>query len=645
MEIRTLELLEFDHVKRELATFAQSNLGRAQIERLQPMLQRRAIEHALQETTEARRMLDAGLHVPLHGLSDLTEVLGKVERGGVLQPPELLQVADLLRGAERLHRYMHTRQEIAPLLFAYSRSLSDLTEIEQTIESCLEGTVISSNASNRLRKVRSQIKILEDRIQDKLGSLLSSATVAPYLQDGFISVKEGRFVIPVKAAYKHKVDGIVVTSSGSGSTVFIEPTTVRKLVNELQVLRAEEEDEVYQVLAMLTGEVGAQLPAVRLNMQAMAAFDFALSKGRYSRSLQAAVPTLNEQRRIVLLDARHPLLGAKAVPLQFSIGQGYRTLLITGPNTGGKTVTLKTIGLLTAMAQAGLHIPALPGSEIAVFQEILADIGDGQNLVQSLSTFSSHIKHIAAILQRATPACLVLLDEIGTGTDPREGAALAGAILDQLQRLGAVTVVTTHFGDLKTFAERRRGFKNARMDFDPETLQPLFRLVIGESGESNGLWIASRLGVSQEVIACARLLLGGESRENAAVFDLPEPELEPGEAQPAPSTAVTSVKQQQLPVDYSLGDRVFVHTLGQSGIVASLPDHKGMMTVIVKRQPVQVNHTRLTLQREKEELYPDHEHYDLNIVLISKDDRKLAKKMAKRHVPGAARVIKPGQDI
>ncbi len=640
MEEKTLQLLEFERVKTELMNYTQSGLGKALVTRMQPLSERKAIEHVLQETSEARQLLDAGCHVPLAGISDISENLGKVERGGILQPSELLPVADLLRGAARLRQYMQDKQDLAPLLVAYSHSLSELDETQSLIESCLEGNTVSNNASRQLQKIRQQIRILEDRVQAKLQTLISSPSLQPYIQDSFVSVKDGRFVIPVKASYKHHVDGIVIQSSGSGSTVFIEPAAVRKLVNELQVLRSAEEAEVYQVLSMLSGEVAAHLPAIKINLQTMAAFDFALAKGRFSRAQDAICPALNTSRRIKLIDARHPLIGAQAVPLQFAIGEGYRTLLITGPNTGGKTVTLKTVGLLTAMTQAGLHIPAEPGSEIAIFQEILADIGDGQSLEQSLSTFSSHMGRIAGILQRVSPACLVLLDEIGTGTDPREGASLGAAILEQLYRAGAVTVVTTHYGDLKTYALQRRGWQNARMDFDQETLLPLYRLIIGESGESNGLWIAEQLGIDQRVIAEARELLANRKH------DLPPLCLATGQEEDQTELEETSAapaKRSEPGANLSIGDRVLVHTLGKSGIVASLPDRQGMITVIVQRKPVTVNHKRVSLQLEKEELYPDHETYDLNIVLISKDDRRLAKKMAKRHVPGAVRIISPGK--
>lgn len=634
MNNKAITTLEFHKIKDELMSCTQSGLGKRLVERMEPLDDSKAIEHAMLETTEARKLLDQGSHVPLAGLADVTELLGKVERGGVLQPTELLQVADLLRGAARLRRYMEPKASMAPLLASYSKSITDLTEVEETILACIEGSVVSSSASIALKRIRSQIGILEDRIQRKLNELLSSA-YRQYVQDSFISMKEGRFVIPIRSAYKHKVDGMIVSSSGSGSTVFVEPAAVRKLTNELQVLRAQEDAEVYQILSMLTGEISVRLPSIKLSVETMAAFDFALAKGRYSRSMDGIAPRLNRKRTVNLFSARHPLLGKKAVPLDIWIGATYRTLVITGPNTGGKTVALKTLGLLTLMAQAGLHIPAAQGSELSIFSEVLVDIGDGQSIEHSLSTFSSHMGNISGIVDRATPACLVLMDEIGTGTDPQEGAALAASILLELYEAGAVTVATTHYGDIKRFADEQPGFQNGMMDFDSETLRPLYRLIIGQAGSSNGLWIAERLGLKPRVLERARLYL---HRTDAQMT--PGAKRDSLAARPEASNPESDAPEEKRPL--KLGDRVFVHTVQHSGVVSELPDEKGMMTVMVMREPIRVNHRRVTFERPMEELYPDHESYDLNIVIMSKQDRKLNKRMGKRHVPGAVRIIKPG---
>ncbi len=507
MNERAITTLEFDKILEQLADYTLSGLGRRLVKKLRPMTEAAAISHSLQETSETRAILDRGGYPPLSGLADISETVEKLARGAILQPAELLQIADLLRGSERMKRYMEDKADLTPLLHAYSFSITDLPEIEEVIIQSIEGGSVSSSASTKLKSIRSKIRTVESRIQDKLNTLLSSAVYQNYLQELYVTVKDGRYTIPVKAAYKHKIDGMVIGASGSGSTVFLEPTAVRKLVNELQVLRSEEEAECYQVLAMLSGMAGEKLTALRLNIETMAAYDFAFAKGKFSRQIDGCEPKLNNRRRISLISARHPLLPKGCVPLNFAIGQSYHTLLITGPNTGGKTIALKTVGLLTLMAQAGLHIPAEPGSEVAVFSEVWVDIGDGQSIEQSLSTFSSHMGNIAGILDRAGRNSLVLLDEIGTGTDPAEGAALGAAILDDLHAQGAVTVATTHYGDLKRFSEAHPGFENGMMEFDPLTLAPLYHLVIGEAGSSNGIWIAERLGLKPATVEKARQLV------------------------------------------------------------------------------------------------------------------------------------------
>jgi MutS2 family protein len=639
-----LGTLELDKILEILAGFALSGLGKKMAEGLRPMTDVTAVNHALQETSEARLILDRGGHPPLLSLADIAETVEKVGRGAILPPPELMQIADLLRGSARMRRYMEDKSELAPLLSSYRYSITGLPELEEMIVQSIEGGIVSSSASTRLRTVRNRIRTVESRIQEKLNSLISSPSNQNYLQESYVTVKDGRFVLPIKAQFKHKIDGLVVGASGSGSTVFLEPAAVRKLANELQVLKSEEEAECYQILAMLSGMVSEQLTALKLNVETMAAYDFAFAKGRYSKSLDAEEPLLNTRRRISLRNARHPLLDRKAVPLNFEIGKDFRTLLITGPNTGGKTVALKTIGLLTLMAQAGLHIPAERDSEIAMCTEVWVDIGDGQSIEQSLSTFSSHMSNIAGILKEAGRGSLVLLDEIGTGTDPAEGAALGAAILGDLYASGALTVATTHYGDLKRFSEAHPGFENGMMEFDPETLSPLYRLVIGKAGVSNGIWIAERLGVKPETINKARSYLS--DREHLGLLNLTRPAAEKlaDETKSTvedPVAPITAPAAKARPLQ--LGDRVFVHTVKQSGVVAELPDAKGMMTVMCRRRPVRVNHKRVTLERVREELYPDHENYDLNIVIMSKEDRRLVDSMNKKYTPGIRRTVKEGE--
>ncbi|MHB8927405.1 MAG: endonuclease MutS2 [Bacillota bacterium] len=666
MNPKTLTTLEYDKIKVMLAETAQSNLGRELVDRLRPLTQRAAVEAALQETTEARAILERGAQVPSQGLSDIRDLAGKAERGGVIAPVDLLRVADCLRGCRELKRYMEGKRLVAPTLSRYAEAIVSFKALEDEIYQCVEGSRVASAASPKLSKVRREIQLAEERIQSKLQSFLAAAGNRDVLQESFVSVKGGHYALPVKAGQRHKVQGVVVDTSGSGMTVFIEPAAVRKLADELAVLRGVEEAEEYQVLVTLSGLVGAEARAILADLEVMAAYDFAFAKGRLSLAMRARPVDVNDEGFIQISGARHPLIREGAVPLDLVIGRRYRTLVITGPNTGGKTVALKTVGLLTLMAQSGLHVPAGEGTDLAVFEGVLADIGDAQSIEQSLSTFSSHIGQIAGVLREAGRSTLVLLDEVGTGTDPAEGAALAMAILEQLHEAGAVTLATTHYGDVKRLADLNSGFINGRMDFDRETLGPLYRLVMGEAGSSNAFWIAERLGIGPGVLARAREHLGAraESEAGAAAAELgatatdgqsagesrarkePEKPVVRVKSDPAPVVAETASAPRPdgdgrpKPRQWQVGDSVILQTIGQRGVVAELPNEKGEMVIFTRGKRVTVNHKRVTLLVAAEHLYP--EDYDMRVALYSWPERKLMKDMGRKHVDGQ-RVIVEGK--
>lgn len=666
MDPRTLTTLEYDKIKTMLAEMVHSNLGRELVDGLRPLTQVAAVEAALRETTEARTVLDRGAQVPRQGMSDIREPVGKAERGGVLSPADLLRIADCLRGCRELKRYMTTKRLAAPTLSRYAEGLVTFESLEGEVYRCVEGARVASAAGPKLAKVRKEIQVTEERIQSKLQSLLAAGTNRDVLQDSFVSLKGGRYALPVKASQRHRVEGTVVDTSGSGMTVFIEPAAIRKLTDELTVLRGAEEAEEYQVLVALSSLVGAEKAGIMADLEIMAAYDFAFAKGRLSLAMRAEPVDVNGEGHIQLVGARHPLLKGDAVPIDLVLGRRYRTLVITGPNTGGKTVALKTVGLLTLMAQSGLHVPAGEGTDLAVFERVLADIGDAQSIEQSLSTFSSHMGQIAGILDEVGPSTLVLLDEVGTGTDPAEGAALAMAILEALYGAGAVTLATTHYSDVKRLADLNPGFINGRMDFDPETLRPLYRLVMGEAGSSNAFWIAERLGIWPRVLARARDHLGAREDEPSAAPrapvnkppEVPVPRVMPSAADApiaaSPEAAVTVPDSSGVqptpaappkPRPWQVGDAVVVETIGQRGVVAELPNEKGEMVIFTRGKRVTVNHKRVTLVLEAEHLYPD--GYDLNIVTHTWDERKLMKAMGKRHVDGERVIVEgkpdPGQ--
>ncbi|HAW70220.1 MAG TPA: mannonate oxidoreductase [Firmicutes bacterium] len=656
MNENTFITLEFDKIKELVKEFAVSGLGRTLIDELVPATDRRIVMESIRETTEARAILDASGHVPLHGLSDVSSHLERISKGAILEPQALTDLGDLLRGCRKIVQFMDRFSDLAPVVARYAGAIVPYADLEEQIETCIENGRVSNAASNRLAKIRVQIETVKGRIKDKMNSYINSEKYRSCLQETFVSLKDDRYCIAVKTSHRHLIDGAVVTSSGSGSTLFVEPAAVRALTDQLKVLYAQEEAEEYQILSMLTGELAVRLQSIRLNVEIMAAYDFAFAKAKYARSISAVEPVILDYRGIQIHAGRHPLLGKDVIPLDFYIGRDYRTLLITGPNTGGKTVALKTIGLFALMAQSGLHLPAGPGTALGVFRQILVDIGDQQSIEQSLSTFSGHLKNVISILNQRGPGTLALFDEIGTGTDPAEGAALGAAILDDLCIAGGITVATTHYGDLKRFAETRSGFRNGCMAFDPETLKPLYSLFIGQAGQSNGFWIAKRLGMGQDTldkaiklvavpsqpVDCAPECLEGslgtfvgiemvESKAKAA--DLPKPGDSPKPADP-PAKPARPLR---------VGDSVYIGSLKEHGILCETVDSRGEVVVLVKDKRIKVNHKRISLHIPYEELYP--ENYDLDIVLLSKDDRRLQKAMSKRHVEGKARIIKGGENL
>lgn len=651
MNRKTMELLEFPKIKEMLAECALSKLGRKMAEDLTPRTNITAISGILQETSEARLLLEAAGTPPLHGLADLSETLGKLKAGGVLDPLSLQAVGDFLRGCRRTKVFMEKRLELAPIVAGYSYGLTTLEDLEAEIERCIVDGTVCDDASSELRKIRKEIKKLQDKIKSKLQQLLLSAEAKTWLQETVISVKDSRQVLMVKAAYKHQVPGIVIGSSGSGGTLFVEPLAVHQLSNELKVLEGSEQEEVYRILAGLSGQLSEKSIQIESNLEIMAQYDLAFAKAKFSRIYNGTAPAINDQGRVKLIQAKHPLLLEQAVPLDFFIGTDYRTLVITGPNTGGKTVALKTIGLLTMMAQAGLHIPAGIGSEIAVFKEVLADIGDGQNIAQSLSTFSAHITNIIAILNDCGRQTLTLIDEVGTGTDPAEGAALAIAILEFLYEKGGVTIASTHYPEIKHYALQTPGFKNGCMAFDRENLKPLYRLIIGQPGQSNALWIAAKLGMAETVLKKAQRQLGNSIPEKVSVANqrlVAEPEetavvsqteiSEPAREESAKIPAEESVPQlEKVKPNLKIGDLVRIPFLNEQGVVCSLPDSKGKIRVLIKDKKMELPVKRVQLHTPAEQLYP--ENYDLNVVLLSKEERRQKHQMERKHVPGVSRIV------
>ncbi|WP_176763866.1 endonuclease MutS2 [Shouchella lonarensis] len=512
---RVQRVLEYDKMKQQLLSFVASSLGRRKVEALIPSRQIDEVIEWQRETAEAVDVLRLKGAVPLGGITDIGAHVKRAQIGGGLSATELTEIAATLYGGKRTKQFFTNiiADELLslPLLGAYVEQIVPLTPLEQAIKQCIDdhGYVLDQ-ASGTLRTVRAQIRTFETTIRTKLEQFTRSSR--SMLSDALVTIRNDRYVIPVKQEYRSSFGGIVHDQSASGATLFIEPGVIVSLNNQLTEAKSREKREIERILADLSNQVGVEGASLLLNLEMLAQIDFVVAKAQYANAIRAVQPKLNDQGYIHLKQARHPLLSAdEVVPIEVAIGNDIRSLVITGPNTGGKTVTLKTIGLLSCMAQSGLHVPAEEETELAVFAHIFADIGDEQSIEQSLSTFSSHMKNIVSILEQVNEQSLVLLDELGAGTDPTEGAALAMAILDHLYGLGALAVATTHYSELKGYAYERTGALNASVEFDVETLRPTYRLLVGVPGRSNAFAISKRLGLNEGIITAAKVEMTREA--------------------------------------------------------------------------------------------------------------------------------------
>lgn len=511
MKEKMFASLEFDKIKNILKTYAITFLGIEEIEQLQPSTNMDTVLKWQNETSEATSLILRKNDLPLSPISDITDLLKKVSACGVLTPKELLQIADVLRISRKLKLYSYNDKIEILHLSDYFENLYVNKNVEEEIERSIKSEdEIDDRASKTLYDIRRKIADLELQIRDKLNDIIR--TNSKYLQDDVVTFRNDRYVIPVKQEFKNEVKGFIHDYSSTGSTVFIEPTVIFNKNNEIRDLKNEEKIEIDRILSLLTQMVIPIVEQIKYSLKNIGVIDFIFAKAKYGLAINAFKPNLNVDRYINLKNARHPLIDKdKVVPISVWIGDTFSTLIITGPNTGGKTVTLKTVGLLTLMAQSGMHIPASENSEIAIFENIYTDIGDEQSIEQSLSTFSAHMTNIVSILSNVTSNSLVLLDELGSGTDPVEGAALAMSILDNLHNVDCRTIATTHYSELKTYAIREQEIENASCEFNIETLSPTYKLLIGLPGKSNAFAISKKLGLSEDILEKANSYLSSEN--------------------------------------------------------------------------------------------------------------------------------------
>jgi DNA mismatch repair protein MutS2 len=526
MDDKSLEMLEFPKIREILAGYTSFSASRELVMSLRPLYDYDHISLLLRQTAEARQLLRLDRGFSIGSARDIRAKAKLAALEGILDPPSLLEVQQTLAALHDLRRFLKSISEDFPLLWSIAEGITELHQIEKDIAACLDpaGEVLDS-ASPALANIRAQLRTSRGQILEKLETIVRSPRGGRILQEDVITEREGRYVILVKVEHRHEVGGIVHDMSNTGATVFMEPTSTVGLGNAIRELVIEERHEIEKILRLLSAEVGAHADDITRSIELTAELDLILAKARYAGRIKAVEPVIidsaagtsgDSQKKtgfVKLVDARHPLLGDKAVPFSVELGNDFSVMIITGPNTGGKTVTLKTIGLLSLMAQAGLPIPAAGESRLPLFDGVFADIGDEQSIEQTLSTFSWHMGNIVRIIAQATGKSLVLLDELGTSTDPAEGSALARAILRYFLTRGTLTAATTHFSDLKAFAHTTAGMDNASLEFDPKTLTPTYHLTVGLPGGSNAMSTAARLGIPPEIINDARGMLSGGGQE------------------------------------------------------------------------------------------------------------------------------------
>lgn len=609
----TFEKLQLSELKEIIKTYCATSLGKDLIDKLNPSGNIDIVKRRLNENEEARNIISVSNHIPLDGLSNVNSIIDKVEKGMILQPDELTRMEDFLRGCRKIKIFMVDKEFYSPTLSSYASNIIGCENIDEEIIYCIKGNKVDSKASKELKKVRKNILLIESKITEKLNKFLTSSTNKKYIQEFIVSKRDDRYVIPIKASYKNEINGIVLDTSSKGNTVFIEPSSVSKLSLELIHLKAEESVEEYKILSYLTELIFEKMTDIKLNIEIIAEYDMVFAKAKYSQNINGITPEINDSGYIKIIDGKHPLLNGDSVGLNLEIGKNYRSLIITGPNAGGKTVALKTAGILTLMVQCGLDICASKDTKMSVFENLYVDIGDNQSIENALSTFSSHIKNIAQIINLSNHSTLVLCDEIGSGTEPNEGAGLAIAVLEEFYKKGCITIASTHYGEIKKFASLHPEFQNAGMMFNKNTLEPLYKLTIGSSEDSNALFISKKMGIKDKVLKRAKDYINDKNYN----LDL----LKKNKISCCKKTDEKS-ELTEIPI-YNIGDRVKLLDKEDFGIIYKPVDKFNNVEVLYNEQFIQVNVKRIKPNLKAEELYP--KGYDLDSLFISFKERKLEK--------------------
>jgi len=627
----TFEKLQYNELKNIVKNHCISDMGKDLVDKLKPSCNLPTVQNRLEETGQSVVLLSSTGHVPLPVGNNIKQIIKNLEKGMSLEVKELESVLIFIKDCRKLKNYMVKNESLAPSLSAYANGLSIFSEIENEIDNTINSGEISDDATKELKSIRKKIVALEEKINEKIKRFINNSDNKRHIQERFVSIRNGHYTIPIKAESKNIVSGTIIDYSSKGSTVFIEPNSVSKLSNEMSILKVEEEVEIYQILATLSGLLSEVITELLNNIEIIAQYDFVFAKGKYSLSIKGIIPKINDHGYIKLIKCKHPLLDKDVVPLDFKIGNDYRSLIITGPNAGGKTIVLKTIGLLTLAVMSGFHITGDEKSEISIFEKVFVDIGDNQSLENALSTFSAHMKNISDIIKEANNSTLILFDEIGSGTDPKEGSALAISILEHLYLKGCITVATTHYGEIKDFSMHHPDFINAAMKFDQETLAPLYKLVIGVSGESNALWIANKMNLSLEIQKNAKRYMENNNYEFNMLDD----------SKRRKPKIVEEIKEEAI-YEYQQGDRVLLLEYNDHALVYEGIDDYNNVKVYYKKNFIDVNVRRLKLEYPAEVLYPV--GYDMEQLFSGFEDRKFEKDMARGSKKALKKVKKEIKD-
>ncbi len=632
----TETVLEFNKIKNMWSDLALMQATKTKIMETTPCLDESELLLLQKQTTEARDMLEKCGMPPIPSFTDVAQIMDIARKEFHLSAEQLETIGTAFTAVRRLAEYLNRGKHYGFSLAYYEENLDPCKDVAALISQQIRNGRVDDHASNLLFSIRRELEVQDAKMREKINQMIHSNK--KYMADSFVVMRNGHLCVPVKAEYRSQIAGSVMDKSATGSTVFIEPAAISQYYDKLQMLKIEEENEELRICYELTALLLEKEDSMAQNIKTTELLDFAFSKGKLSVNFGGIKPHINTSHQIHLTEARHPLLAKeRCVPISFDVGNDVRGVVITGPNTGGKTVTIKTVALCCLMAQCGLHVPCKE-ADICMNSNILCDIGDGQNLEDNLSTFSAHLKNILQILDYVSEESLVVLDELGSGTDPTEGMGIAVAVLRELKKSGSLFLVTTHYPEVKQYADSDAAIVNARMDFDKETLTPLYKLIIGESGESCAFSIAKRLGMSDDMLTDAAKAAYGDDYKR----HLPIPECSDsislssakGELPHSKIVKKTEPKKQgsARAKQFRLGDSVMIYPDKKIGIVCKTADDKGMLRIQIQGRKIWANHKRLKLHVAAAELYP--EDYDFSILFDSVEHRKLRHQMERKYTEG-----------